>query len=221
MVRLMQSLRKVISALHHEILAALQEGRDLPKGGRLEADKVVVTLALGISQQKHDAPVELWCHSQEQNAASAPCHTITIEFRPVLTLAANGSPQLSHEKPAAQGAGLEAAQERKIAESLTMIFGAPGFDSSARATVFREALAGLSDDQARAIMDSLRGMPTPGITPAAARARHLISRLIDSGNAGSARGRDILAEIFYQHSVQSITRLVRELWKTQEEWLGE
>ncbi len=101
------------------------------------------------------------------------------------------------------------------------IFGVPGFDSSARATVFREALAGLSDEQARAIADSLRGMATPGITPAAARARGLITRLVEGAPAGPARGRELLAEAFYRHSVESLIRTVRDKWKTQEQWLDE
>jgi hypothetical protein len=216
----MQPLKNVISALRRQIIDALEMDRDLPGLTRLEAERVVVSLSF-THEQAQDGTLQFSCIGSGPAAGN---HNLTIEFRltPTATGAEN-SPASNTSTASAppHPAGFDSAQARKATDSLASIFGAPGFDSSARATVFREALAGVSDDQARAIIDSLRGLPTPGITPAAARARHLINRLIASGHAGPTRGREILAEILYQHSVQSVIRLVRDQWKTQEEWLGE
>ena len=43
-------------------------------------------------------------------------------------------------------------EENKLVPALARVFGEPGFDSSARATVFRETLEGMSDAQAQAVI---------------------------------------------------------------------
>jgi hypothetical protein len=225
----MQPLHKILSALRREILDALENNRDLPDGSRLQAEKVVVSLGFSVNQHSPDGAVEVSCQETDlsipdaEARAAKPVHQVTIQFRiapaPAATELSPSFRETAFASP--QPADLERAQDTKVAESLSSIFGAPSFDSSARATVFREALAGLSDDQARAIINSLRGLPTPGISPAAARARHLIGRLLERGHAGAPRGRDILSEILHQHSVQSVIRIVRERWKTQEDWLDD
>jgi hypothetical protein len=221
----MQSLGKIISALRREVFAALEANRELPEATGIEADRIVASLNFTIKQHSEGEAEELSFFAFEQGEGgsgdNSPVshHNLTIEFKVARQSDAAGAASKKAEPEPLAGAMDK--QERSLIDSLANIFGPPGFDSSARATVFREALTGISDDQARAIIDSLRGMPTPGITPAAARARHLISRLINSGNAGPARCREILAEVFHRHSVQSIIQLVRDEWKTQEEWLGE
>jgi hypothetical protein len=102
------------------------------------------------------------------------------------------------------------------------VFGAPGFDSSARATVFREALAELSNDQALAVVDSLNGSLVSGTDEVVKRAWFLIGALLRSGPLKSTdRGGAFLAKIFSQHSVQSVIQLIEDRWKSQAEWLDE
>lgn len=234
----MQSLKNVVATLRQEILAALDEPKNLPAGARLEAERFVLSLAVTLQEKQGNGdsdvvelliPVAKASSSDNRSDGQAvehtppSLHTLTIEFRLASAARAPGqtSGQPEREALAQKPANSVSPSPDPVVESLTAIFGVPGFDSSARATVFREALTGISDDQARAIADSLRGMPTPGITPAAARARSLVERLVVSAPAGPPRGREVLAEVFHRHSVQSLLGFIRERWKTQEEWLNE
>jgi hypothetical protein len=235
----MQPLKAVISALRRELEAALQEGKDLPHGTRLEAARIVLSLELSVEEhQTEEGAVELFFGVSQTSAKTeigperspekTRTHTLTLEFKCNADLvAAAGTEQRSStdqksEIGSAETVRLEGAAADCVLESLVTVFGAPGFDSSARATVFREALGELSHGQALAVVRSLSGSLGSDTDEAVKRAWFLISALLRSGPLKSTdRGRVFLAKIFSEHSVQSVIHLIEDHWKSQAEWLDE
>ena len=106
--------------------------------------------------------------------------------------------------------------------TLQQVFGAPGFDSSARATVFREALEQLDLEQARAAVARLRpGVSLPA-APAIQRAGNILRGICHSGplkNAG--RGGQLLAALLAHHPLAAVLAVAETEWKTHDDWLGE
>jgi hypothetical protein len=228
-----QSLKNVISALRREIDEALKENRALSDGTRLEAERIVLSLDVSITERRsQDGTAELSFELVEltakQPAAKASLgkakpHTLTIEFKrssagEVTSTSASTRPK-GEEISRPAGPSDEAARD-DVLKLLSDIFGAPGFDSSARATVFREALARLKEKDARLVIKSLSGKPATDLHDDARQARHLMSNVLRSGPLKSAsRGGEVLTRVFEKHSVASIARLIEETWKTQDEWL--
>jgi hypothetical protein len=104
---------------------------------------------------------------------------------------------------------------------LTQIFGAPGFDSSARATVFREALDGKSHDEVLAVLASLRPEATASLDDATRQASHVLRGIIQSGplkNVG--QGAHLLIGLMTQHPLPEVLRIAETTWKTHDDWLG-
>ncbi|MSU37118.1 MAG: hypothetical protein EXS36_18890 [Pedosphaera sp.] len=209
----MLSVQKAIRALRRQILAALSDETTLPGSVSLVADRVSVSLAVRISAtESAEEPGWLVVATEP-----APClHHVTLEFH--LTAAAdleNRPPQVIRQ-PGSTDAPVIGAALSNFAV-LTEVFGAPGFDSSARATVFREALEQLSEEQRCRVLVSLGTMPSPGEEPTVTQARHLIQRLAASGPAGSERGSEKLRQLASTGTVGELIRLA-ERWKTQSEW---
>jgi len=110
----------------------------------------------------------------------------------------------------------------KVIASLSSIFGPPGFDSSARATVFCEVFATLSEPQAAAFIASFSSGTVPDEDATLGTARHRINGVFRSGPLRSVeRGSEIFAEVLSQYAIEPIVRLVEEKWKRQNDWLDE
>jgi hypothetical protein len=226
----MQPLKTVISALRREIESALEGNRDLPVGARLEAERVVLSLEfMAREQHRQDGSVEVMFDvinivaqsSTDGNAVVAHCspHRLTIEFTRAQTRPLDTE---KHSLPQNYSARSEEGVETNpVTKSLIDLLGAPGFDSSARATVLRETLAGLSEGQIRAVVASLAGGDLPDANEAVKRARHLIKGVLRSGPLKSAEsGGKVLEEIFGRQPVESVLRLIQETWKSEEQWTG-
>ena len=109
-----------------------------------------------------------------------------------------------------------------IVPVLTQVFGAPGFDSSARATVFREVLEGKSHDEVLAVLATLRPEATAPLADATRRASHVLRGIIQSGptkNVG--QGAKLLVELMTQHPLAEVLRVAETTWKTHDDWLGQ
>ena len=108
-----------------------------------------------------------------------------------------------------------------VFQALCGLFGAPGFDSSARACVFREALEGLSDADVAMVIARLEGTHAGEVSAAIERAHQLLSRVVRSGPAQSfRRGGEILTALLAQTPVAAVLRLVEERWETQRDWMN-
>ncbi len=213
----MESLKDVIVALRREIEEALKAGQPLPEGARLQAERVVATIHFGVDSASGPASFVL---RTENRAADHP-HSVTIEFKLLSASqslderAPNATTIVSHESRIQ----LDEAAAEEITRQLVHLFGAPGFDSAARATVFREALENLSEADARTFVQLLRGISTNGHNDAAKRALSLVRRVCQSGPGGFEKGKALLSTLFQKFSVQTVVDHVRRVWKTQEEWI--
>lgn len=152
--------------------------------------------------------------AQHAHAQPDAPHSVTVEFKvgewgqlqPV------AAPTAPVAKPADAGG---------IVPVLTQVFGAPGFDSSARATVFRETLEGKSHDEVLAVLATLRPEATAPLDDATRMASHVLRGLIQSGpmkNVG--QGAKLLVELLTQHPLAEVLRVAGTTWKTHDDWLG-
>jgi hypothetical protein len=225
----MLSLKDVISALRRELAAAFEENQ--PAGLRLEPERVVISLEIAVEKGEKTGELSYAVLETDPssslglNGGAKQAHTVTIEFKPVQVRPAAATPQESEKKEKPPGPihtkAESADKDWELIRALALVFGEPGFDSSARATVFREALGGMSDGQIRAVMDSLQGAPVSEWDETIRNTRHLILGITRSGPLQSQeQGGEVLMEIFQGRNASEILRLIEEHWKTQDHWLG-
>lgn len=216
----MLTVEQAVRALRQEILTALAEDATLPRGATFSAERVTLSLAVRIdpSRVAGGGPGAL----QVAEDPGPSDHRVTVEFRlgeiplPVPATTVSSAPAPSADQP------ITAAPDGSIASTgLAQIFGAPGFDSSARATVFREALEELDAAQQRQALVGLGDPPSAGEDPAVIRARHLIRRLAASGPAGSTHGPRLLRELATRCPVEELVALAASRWRTQSEWAAD
>ncbi|MBI5801303.1 MAG: hypothetical protein HZA92_11365 [Verrucomicrobia bacterium] len=191
--------------LNHAITAAL---RELEQGlavqreqGKLALvpERVQLTLAFALDE---DGTV---------NAAPDGPHSMTIEFKsgsPTALAAASTAP-----RPVTVAEG-------EVFPALSQLFGAPGFDSSARATVFRDALEGMSQEQILTVLAAASAAPAAGTDAATRMAAHLLRGVIQSGPTKAVdRGVNALRELLARHPLAELLRVAEAEWKTQAAWL--
>ncbi len=150
-----------------------------------------------------------------QTASATPDgpHSVTVEFKvgdatPSGPLAVAAAPVTF---PPAEG---------DIILALTPVFGAPGFDSSARATVFCETFASRSHEQACAAVAALGTPLPPGTDDITSFAAQMLRGIIQSGPAKlPARGEKLLEAVLHRYPLEEVLRVVEQTWKTQDDWL--
>ena len=98
------------------------------------------------------------------------------------------------------------------------MFGAPGFDSAARATVFRETLQPLDESDRRKVLASLGAGTAVELDPSLNLAQHLLRRLAGSGPAGPKDGPERLRCLAERFPVVELIRVAAERWRTQSDW---
>ncbi len=216
----MLTVEQTVRTLRREILAALAEDATLPRGATFSVDRVTMSLAVRIDPEKVAAGGPGAFQVAEDPGPSD--HRMTVEFRlgekPVPNPATTGS---STPAPSADPVTMATPEESSAFTGLARILGAPGFDSSARATVFCEALEELDAAQQRQALLGLGDPPTAGEDPVVIRARHLVRRLAGSGPAGSAHGPRLLRELATRYPVEDLIALAASRWRTQSEWAAE
>jgi len=196
------TLGKVIATVRREIAAALDARTPLPAGVRLEAERVVLSLRVAITDGELVGVVEAG-----QN--SAETHTITIEF----AVGRDGE----RLEGAVGGLQIEAATAEGMVNALMEVFGVPSFDSSARATVFRETVGGIPEEQARLLIASV-GSASEEVAAELKTRWRMITRLLQKGPAGVERSGHVLQRIFSQHPLAPVLQIIEETWKTPEAW---
>jgi hypothetical protein len=226
----MQPLKTVISSLRREIELALEENQNLPVGTRLEAERVVLSLELTAREQhRQDGSVEVVFDvintiaqspaSGNGGAAHGSPHRLTIEFTRPQTRPLDAQ---KHSLQPPHTTKIEKKIETDpVTKGLIDLLGTPGFDSSARATVLRETLAGLSAGQIRTVVAAL-AIGAPAVTEESVkRALYLIKGVLRSGPLKSAEtGGKLLDEILSLQPIEDILRLILNTWRSQEHWEG-
>jgi hypothetical protein len=211
----------------------------LPAGVRLEAERIVLTLDLSIVENGDAITISAPPPRTTLDGATPQTgSTLRIEFKPSYDSGkSSGGLQIERQRynseSKASGAAahgtithtgqasgtLPSPDQERILQTLSMIFGPPGFDSSARATVFREVLGDLSPAQTMAAMQNLIN-PGTDLEPAIRRARTTIVKIIRHGPLKSVeKGAELLAGIYSEFPGTTILKGIANEWKTQEDWL--
>ena len=198
--------------LRDDIAHALASSGATPSGVLLTADRASITLSVNLIGEA--APGTKSQFVVLPNATGP--HQVTVEF----TL--GGHSQATGSKPVppeAKATALPTVDLEALATSLSGIFGAPGFDSSARATVFRENLTELAPEEATALMATLGGPPPSNESPAAGKARLRIKRLATLVSTDPETALKSLAQCASHFPVKEIIDLAAKRWKTQDDWI--
>lgn len=202
--------------LHQAIAAALQataQGIAAARAGspelsHLTPERLQLTLNFALNES-----------SKQASATAAGPHSLTLEFR-LGPAAEAATPPVPPPNPVAAPPPPIAATD--IFGTLQQVFGAPGFDSSARATVFREALEHLDLEQARAAVARLRPDVSSPAEPATQRAANILRGICHSGPLkNAARGGQLLAALLAHHPLAAVLTVADTEWKTHGDWLGD
>jgi hypothetical protein len=195
----MQPLNEAIAAVLREVSRGCAADRS-----PLKPERVRLTLNFALEA------------GRPPRADAAGPHSVTVEF--AVGAAGEWQPVASPtQAPPAE----PAAAPHELVPLLAQVFGVPGFDSSARATVFRETLAGMTPVEVEAVMAALT-TPLAGIADERRRqAVHILRGVIHSGPTKQVeRGAELLRRVFANHPLAEVMRVVESEWKTQDAWLG-
>lgn len=100
----------------------------------------------------------------------------------------------------------------EVLGDLDAVFGPPGFDSGARATVFKEISADLGERGLGRVLDSLqRGQPSDDAD--LERACHGLARLLERGPSGARDGAQILGRVLRHHGLERVLEQVGARWR--------
>jgi hypothetical protein len=195
----MQPLNEAIAAVLREVNQGCAADRSPLKPERV---RLTLNFALEAGRPPHADP--------------AGPHSVTVEF------AVGSAGQWQPVTPAVQAVPVEqSAAPHELVPLLAQVFGEPGFDSSARATVFRETLVGTTPAEVEAVMAALT---TPLAEIADERRRHAVHILRGVIHSGPTKqvelGATLLRRVFANHPLAEVMRVVELEWKTQDDWLG-
>lgn len=140
-------------------------------------------------------------------------HTVDLEWSPESAELRPSVPSPFKEPPSTMP---PASWTTEIAEGVGVVldgvFGPPGFDSAARATVFRESAIELGPDSLQVVLTALmegRRLEESGWE----RARHAIQRLLERGPAGVKTGAGILRDVFGRNPFDPLLTLMEDRWR--------
>lgn len=201
MVGAMQPLNEAIATVLREVERGFVSRRNAG-GTTLAVERIRITLNFALEDGGQMA------HAEPEGR-----HSVTVEFK----VGEAGTLLPVREGAAPKG---PAPAEGEIIPTLSQVFGAPGFDSSARATVFRETFAERSHEQACAVVAALgSGAPLAG-EEAVKFAAQMLRGIIQSGpTKTAARGAELLQAVLSRHPLPEVLRVVEVVWKTQDDWL--
>jgi hypothetical protein len=211
-------LREVLMTLRRELAAAEVGGH-----------RATVTLAIEVIESGPGGALRFGVVTGTAGATPSR-HSITIELEPSVADAGLQNHPSSSAPLAVKGrgesatAGADTAKDKGLVESLTGMFGAPGFDNAARASVFADILESLTPEQVTALVSSFeldatevpREKPTD---PAVAAARIRIARLLRLGPERYKGGLETMLAVLKRTPAPSLIQTVRATWKTQDAWI--
>lgn len=203
----MQLLHQAIAVALREAARGIAAARPLPPElGQLTADRLRITLNFALDE------------TGTQASAAAGPHSLSLDFKLGPATEGETSP-VPVALPVVAAPAVETAPD--VFGTLQQVFGVPGFDSSARAMVFREALEGLTQEQACLAVARLRpGVPSPA-DPATQHAGNILRGICHSGPLkNAARGGQLLAALLAHHPLPAVLAVAETEWKTHDDWLG-
>ena len=157
------------------------------------------TVTLGLEASRGDDGQWSW------RLATGPTpHAIRLDL-------GRGSAEAAPGHPGA-GTAWDAGMETEALGQLELVFGAPGFDSGARATVFRELAADAGEEGLRLIL-GLLPQEQPAGDADLERVRHGLTRLLERGPSGWRDGGAILGRVVARHGLERVLELVASRWR--------
>jgi hypothetical protein len=228
----MLSVKDAVRGLQKELEEALGAGASLPSGAvRVALDRVMVSLPLRFTESAAGgAAATPAVHVAVAPAGQPPAAhegtepvggSMTLEFR-LFGAGTTMGDCLGLPLDTAGPGPLDPADADRLTSTLTAALGAPGFDSSARATVLCDALEALDESQRSVVLESLDGTPRKDIDPAVKQARHRLASVLRSGPLHSVpKGGNVLRQVLSAHPPGQVLAFIRRTWKTQEQWMEE
>jgi hypothetical protein len=227
----MRPLKDVIVALRHELEEALQANQDLPYKNQLEADRIILTMELAVSEEtgtSGQAGLSFGVVVADVNASAeanrkrerTKTHTLTIEFKPRVvqpTPPGSSKPFAQRIKEAEPGEPVDREPHAHRVELLSMIFGAPGsFDAYCRADIFKTAVVELTDAGYSLLLAAIGGRKIPKRETDVALAYGQIGNILKTGAAKSAeKGAAILQESLTGISRNELKLLIESTWRNE------
>ncbi len=201
-------LSDALQQLRAQIASALAAESPLPSGIRLEAESV--TLSLGLEWDPDSAGWRLCSHS-----GATPVHSLTFQFR--VGRVTPGTP--FHATPPAGESESTTARQERIAARCRDVFGAPGFDNSARAEVFGEWLADVNPAEIATVLGWIQaGTPAPDGDPLLGRFVQ-IRRLLGFAPLGESTAAGIVRELLAEPvSPEELVQVLGEHWRFGTHW---
>ena len=208
----MPSLRDIVAALQQELDAAFAETKPGSTGKALELEKVTLSLALDLLDKDATPSGSGIGFSilEGAKAAKSSGHRLTIELRNPRVAASTAM--------AAASAVAPTAKTESLFEMASRVFGPPGFDNAARAEVFWEAIKDLSEENARAVLESLTGSVPLDENGPLDSARVRIRRLLRFSPVGEAGAAAVVAEISRRFPKREILEVISSRWKMTTGW---
>ncbi|MEI6712412.1 MAG: hypothetical protein WCO60_01580 [Verrucomicrobiota bacterium] len=219
----MQTIEQTIRELKRAIFAGLRDEARDSQLTSYTAKRITLSLALTIEPTTATGEDVRFTVSANPTAAD---HRINLEFEiPGEEVTHSATIQKEQIQPEQSSVRLEepetAPESPTVFAALSEIFGAPGFDSSARATVFREVLEELPPLERQEVLLSLENPATPDEEAAITDARHRILRLAESGPAKKGHGPALLRRLAKCEPVQSLMLQAAVHWRTPSDWAAE
>ncbi len=210
----MPSLRDIVAALQQELDAAFAETKPDSTGTALELEKVTLSLAVDLLDRHATTSGSGIGFSilEGAKASKSTGHRLTIELRNPRAVSSTAS--------AADSAVASAptAKTESLFEMASRVFGPPGFDNAARAEVFCEAIKELSEENGRAVLESLTGSVPLDENGPLDSARVRIRRLLRFSPVGEAGAAAVVAEISRRFPKREILEVISSRWKMTTGW---
>jgi hypothetical protein len=220
----MKTLRQVIEVFQREVTAALESMKETGQGMDWKPERV--TLSLEVILDEAGVPRARFV-SPDSKEAGPGGHRLSIEFRlhhsQTMSVPEDSLPATRMEQEATQGINTRTEKSEsemtRTYQDLRAVLGEPGFDSSARAAVFCQALQTLSLAQAFALCGALTSPAAEVDDENLRRARHQMLGIIRSGSLKSPeRAAEILSRVFEHWPLPSLVQFVTDRWKTNDTW---
>lgn len=157
------------------------------------------TVTLGLEASRGDDGQWSW-----RLATTPTPHAIRLDL--------GHGPAWTAPRPVTAKTAWDPSREAEILGQLDLVFGAPGFDSGARATVFRELAADAGEEGLRVVLGLLpQGLPATNAD--LDRVRHGLTRLLERGPSGLRDGAAHLDRLLAEHGLGRILELVASRWR--------
>ncbi len=211
----MDGIGDTIRKVRREVEMALTDRTPMPPGVYLEADRVLLTLCLpptvtelahGLSEQSLNGAIR----DQGDRA-----NRLTIEFR----VRSRGPAVVSEIGSGTDHSPALSPQELRslILETGTAVFGAQGFDNSARAEVFCELVAGMDIGEVQAAL-ALVETGASKVPLALERPVARIRQILGFSPLGRERAAERLLQLFRQCAAREIVMVLGEVWRFGTHW---